>query len=62
MYPNAIVKRRLFPKHLGENWLLGYDNIISDRLYAKKKYKETGEIKYQSIQESLKLSLNGGKK
>lgn len=60
MYPNAIVKRRLFPSHLGEDWLLGYNNIISDRLNAKKKYKETGDIKHQAIQEAYKLALNGG--
>jgi hypothetical protein len=60
MYPNAIVKRNLFPKHLGDKWLIGYKQIIDERILAKKKYKETKESKYQSIQETYKLSLNGG--
>jgi len=60
MYPNAIVKRKLFPSHLGESWLIGYNNIIGKRISAKKKYKETGETKFQAIQEAYKLSLNGG--
>lgn len=59
-YPNSIRKRKLFPVHLGENWLSGYTSIIQDRLSAKKKYKETKEPKYQAIQEAYKLSLNGG--
>src|SRR3990167_1004130 len=60
MYPNAIRKRKLYPKHLGESWLNGYTDIIQKRLDAKKKYKETKEPKYQAIQEAFKLSLNGG--
>lgn len=59
-YPNSIVKRRLSPRHLGEEWLIGYKNIIERRLDAKKKYKETKDSKYQSLQEAYKLSLNGG--
>lgn len=60
MYPNAIRKRRLYPGHLGEKWLDGYTAIIDLRLAAKKKYKETGEKSYESIQEAFKLALNGG--
>lgn len=59
-YPNSIRKRRLFPIHLGKDWLEGYTSIIQDRLIAKKKYKETKDGKYQAIQEAYKLALNGG--
>lgn len=59
-YPNSIRKRKLFPIHLGEQWLAGYTSIIQDRLDAKKKYKETKQGKYQAIQEAYKLALNGG--
>lgn len=60
MYPRAISKRKLYPRHLGPKWLDGYDHIINLRLDAKKKFKETKEGKYQSIQEAFKLALNGG--
>jgi hypothetical protein len=59
-YPNALRKRNLFPKHLGNKWIQGYISIIQKRLDAKAKYKETKETKYQAIQEAYKLSLNGG--
>ncbi len=59
-YPNAIRKRKLFPKHLGEKWLTGYTDIIQKRMDAKSLYKKTKEGKYQAIQEAYKLSLNGG--
>lgn len=59
-YPNAIRKRRLFPPHLGEQWLENYVNRIKDRMIAKGLYKDTKEGKYQAIQEAYKLALNGG--
>lgn len=59
-YPNSIRKRRTFPRHLGEKWLDGYTSIIEKRMDAKRKFKETKDMKYQSIQEAFKYSLNGG--
>jgi len=60
MYPNSIRKRKLYPIHLGPAWnSVAIDNI-EKRLEAKRLYKETKEKKYQSIQEGLKLALNGG--
>jgi len=59
-YPNALRKRKLYPKHLGVEWLEGYVGIIEKRLAAKKKYKQTKIKKYNAIQEAYKLSLNGG--
>ncbi len=59
-YPTSISKRKLFPKHLGKEWLIGYDNSIQRRLEAKKLYKQLKEKKYKSIDEVFKLALNGG--
>lgn len=59
-YPNAIRKRKLFPPHLGVEWLDQYSDTIKRRLNAKKLYKQTKEPKYQAIQEAYKLALNGG--
>lgn len=60
MYPNAIRKRKLYPNHLGNEWLIGYTDIIQKRLDSKSLYKKTKETKYQAIQEAYKLALNGG--
>jgi len=60
MYPNAIRKRELYPRHLGKEWLIGYTSIIQKRIQSKKLFKETKEGKYQAIQEAYKLALNGG--
>ena len=59
-YPNAIRKRKLFPKHLGESWLEGYVANIYRRIEAKHKGKQTKEAKYNSIADTYKLALNGG--
>lgn len=59
-YPNAIRKRRLYPRHLGPTWLKGYTDTIEKRIVAKKAYKESRDSKLQAIQEAGKLQLNGG--
>lgn len=59
-YPNAIVKRNLYPRHLGEAWIQGYKDNIEKRLYHKSLYKKTKDAKHNSIQEVFKLALNGG--
>ncbi len=64
-YPNAIVKRKLFPRHLGEEWLVNFNNTIVERLAAK---DETGKEAISAdekriltgLAEWLKLALNGG--
>lgn len=53
MYPNAIVKRELYPRHLGKEWLIGYKDIIEKRIAAKRDGKK-------AINEAYKLALNGG--
>lgn len=60
MYPNAIRKRKLFPSHLGEQWLQGYKDVIQSRLNAKDSFKKTKDKKYKAIDEAYKLALNGG--
>lgn len=57
-YPNAIFKRRLYPHHLGEKWLVMYGATIERRLAYKAKGKTDKRAK--GIAEMLKLSLNGG--
>lgn len=57
-YPNAIFKRKLFPSHLGPEWLIMYGNTIQRRLTFKTKGKTDKRAK--GIAEMLKLSLNGG--
>lgn len=57
-YPASIVKRKLFPVHLGEGWLTNYKRLIDKRIDAKDRGKK--EKKYQSIAETYKLAINGG--
>jgi hypothetical protein len=59
-YPNSIRKRKLFPRHLKETWLINYNNYIEKRLFSKLKFKETKEGKYKAFDEAFKLALNGG--
>jgi hypothetical protein len=53
MYPATIINLGLYPAHLGIEWLEGYKETFHNRLEAKKN-------KLNSINEALKLSLNGG--
>lgn len=52
-YPNAIFKRKLYPSHLGPEWLINYGKTINRRL----EYKEKG---LKGLAEGFKLALNGG--
>lgn len=64
-YPNAIVKRRLFPRHLGEEWLINFDNTIHERIADKKASKakdvdpEQKRI-LEGLAEAKKKALNAG--
>jgi hypothetical protein len=60
MYPNRIRKAGLHPLHLSVIWNTNYQKYIEKRLEAKSAYKKTKEMKYQAIQETFKLALNGG--
>jgi len=59
MYPNIIRKRQLYPAHLGIKWNEAYVSNIAKRLEAKKLYKQTGDKKWDNLQETYKLVLNG---
>lgn len=63
-YPNAILKRELFPHHLGRLWLTGYARNRDERLYkkawAKKETNEELKRKAEGVADMLKLALNGG--
>ena len=64
-YPNSIVKRNLYPSHLGPNWLVSYRKTIELRLLYKKKSNDPTlskkeRQKYKGLAEFLKLALNGG--
>lgn len=60
MYPGWIISQKLYPAHLGIEWLNGYIWTRDKRIEAKGLFKSTKEPKYQAIQEAYKLALNGG--
>lgn len=51
-YPNIILNNKLYPKHLGSNFLGIYKSIVDKRLHAKR----TGD---KITNESLKITING---
>jgi hypothetical protein len=59
-YPNAMIKYWVYPLHLGAEWIKMIISKVSRRLGFKKKYKETKDPIYNSLQETGKYSLNGG--
>lgn len=52
LYPNIAIKNRLYPEHLGECFIDVYNDIVKQRLKAKKEGIMT-------ISDALKLSANG---
>ena len=57
LYPATIINNHFVPEHLGEMFLKVYTGIRDRRIEAKKRRKE-GK-KFQTINETFKLSLNG---
>ena len=51
-YPAIILNCRLFPQHLGEDFLRVYEILVNRRLEAKK-------AKNTSVADSLKITING---
>jgi len=51
-YPKIILNTRLFPKHLGIDFLFVYGGVVDERLEAKAK-------KDKATAESLKITVNG---
>lgn len=63
-YPHAIIKRKLYPSHLGEHWLVGFKKNRDERLYRKAWGKKENDIhlkkRAEGVADMLKLALNGG--
>jgi len=63
-YPSAIIKRGLYPSHLGKKWLVNYKKQLLDRLDNKakskdKSYSEEQRRIFSSKEKTGKLSVNG---
>lgn len=52
-YPRIILNQKIYPLHLGPNFLIAYEGFVTRRLAAKK----AGQ---KPIAESLKIVVNGG--
>lgn len=57
-HPTAIVKRKLYPEHLGPEWLINYDQSIKVRMQYKDRAEK--EPRMKGLSEMYKLALNGG--
>lgn len=57
-HPTTIVKRKLYPDHLGPEWLVNYEATVIRRKDYKARGKENR--RYQGLSDMFKLSLNGG--
>lgn len=51
-YPSIILNQGLYPKHLGKPFLMIYQQIVTDRLKAKKE-------KIKTVADTLKIVING---
>lgn len=63
-YPHFIIKRGLFPSHLGKAWLIGYTRNRDRRLDYKATILtvvvQAEKRKIKGLSETFKLALNGG--
>lgn len=63
-HPTAIVKRGLFPDHLGPEWLISYRSTTERRNVLKEQIKastdDSEKQRLKGVSEMLKLALNGG--
>lgn len=59
-YPHSMIKRQLFPLHLGKPWLVGFTQSRDRRLEYKDLIKATGDMKYDGLAYMFKFALNGG--
>lgn len=63
-YPHSLIKRGIFPSHLGKLWLVGYSEMRDKRIKYKKllydkSISEEDRRKYKGLSDAYKLSLNG---
>jgi hypothetical protein len=59
MYPARILKRKLYPAHLGIEWLEGYKWIHDERTYKWKSLAKKDKVA-AAYSEVYKLAMNGG--
>lgn len=63
-YGNSIMKRKLYPKHLGPSWTQVCISNIQKKDYYKQKGKQTSDDvekrKYKSLETMMKYALAGG--
>lgn len=57
-YPHSLIKRVLYPSHLGKSWLVGYTANRDKRLIFKE--KSTFSRIFKGLSDMYKLALNGG--
>lgn len=60
MYPARILNRKLYPAHLGVEWLEGYKWIHDERIYKWKGLAKKDKVA-AAYSEVYKLAMNGGK-
>jgi hypothetical protein len=59
-YPHSMIKRQLFPLHLGKPWLVGFTQSRDRRLEYKALSKTSPDPKYDGLAYMFKFALNGG--
>lgn len=59
-YPHSMIKRQLFPLHLGKPWLVGFTQSRDRRLEYKDMTKTSKDPKYDGLAYMFKFALNGG--
>ena len=60
LYPSIAIKYKLYPEHLGEEFVDIYEEVFNTRNKAKKQSKiDKTDLQSKAINEGLKLALNG---
>jgi len=60
MYPTELIKRKLYPAHLGEAWVNNIEDSAKARLHVYKPLIKKGDKVAKSWSDGLKLGMNGG--
>ena len=60
MYPTEMIKRKLYPAHLGEAWVNNITDSARARLHTYKPLIKKGDKVAKSWSDTLKLGMNGG--
>jgi len=59
-YPTELIKRKLYPAHLGEAWVNNITDSARARLHTYKPLIKQGDKVAKSWSDALKLGMNGG--